>query len=902
MKSTPIRLLIILSVFIFVIQLFSCKKSTKSAYPVFKDKSLGQINTQLIRFDSMIYRNEIESFMENACPVVEKIIAKLTLRSDTSTIYYLLAKAYRIRGACGEWGGEFDQALSDYERAENIFNRYRQKNSFDAREEADLLNYLGVYYQNVSYDPTLSNRYLERSNDLNKTIDRPIELVRNWCNLANSALISNKLKDAEYSLNLAMEEYFRIPNRKDFLIDYYGILNFQGILYKSMADSLSLLGQNDAAKTKCDLSLGKYKKVLDGLEQMKDPTLLQRHLAVYLNCMALLQRHIDFYPHGADSIRQYLSEALDLIPLDLRNVYVQKLSYPLAFVLAREGNEKAGVDTIERAHLRNLAQGYYEKALVNPTLLDNAFNVLKTRVRVLGMLAQKSQNPKDWLNAIKACQDNLQRVIDIRERLVADASQESIPLEFHSATQYGLDYVYQYWKLTKKEANLDPGIELLSSSKALILEQQLQKTRLFDYRNTSSKAHPAFTEYTLQKTIQRQSQLGDQEALEKVRQQYRIYTDTLKNSHQVLSQRYYLERFAKTPLSVSKVRQLLPNGQTAIVDYQTIINHAYAMVITAKTAQLIPLPIDRNFFTTVEAYRKYLKSNSNKIHQVSHQLHQYLVAPLDSLLLTQQIKELIVLPDQNTANIPFESMVVKHQAKRNIYLLEKYDISYHYSLSAWLVQQQIEQQKAKPKEKLGCFVAVPQKDGQFAEACAALALPKLVNVSQKIAGKSGQKNYYPATNRNTFLKDCKKYDILQLTLHGCVDEQNNKQPYLVFAPGQSAKDRLWMQDIYDLSLNARLVVLGSCFTAQGEANSSEGAKSIARAFLFGGCPRVIAGINSVPDEAGATILTYFYENLFDKMPPVQALSAAKKKYVLNQKNPHPSLWASLVLFGDPSWQ
>ncbi len=882
--------------------LLSCKKKEGEVYPRFANEQLEQINEKLITFDSMIMLEQVDTFLAVACPQVDEIIHLLKQRPDTSQYYFLLAKAHRIKGACFEWSQSFDNAISEYFTASKIFDKFRQDNQYDAREEADLLNYIGVFYQNVEFDPGLSNSYLLRSNSLNEKINRPIEIMRNWINMANSSLTSKKLHLAKQYLESAKQVYKKL-NREEkdlFKIDYYGLMNYEGIYYKNLADSLQQIGQSGSANFLANKALFTYKKVQKDIEQLQNPNYLNKQLAMYLNIMNLLIRYNKNYPHVEDSINYYIRKSIGVVPEGYKSLFMEKFVSTRAFSLSLMGNPQAAIDTIEKTHQVYLKRGIYNKAFIDPASLNNAFNVIVTRDLLYSELAKYTNSEENWLKAIKAYEDNLKLVINVRTQLAADAYQEQLSLEALARLEHGLSYVYEYWKLNKQESSLNYALGILSNTKGLLLGQQLQRSRVMNYYRNATPGHPSYKDFLFQKTMRKESLKEDQTQYEKTKEQYKLFLDTLSSSKNPISRRYHLERFANVKPTIEKVRALLPDEQTAIVDYQIIYKHSFALVITKRSSKLIPLPIDAQFFNLVDTYNKQLEGNSSDIYTSAKKLYRYLISPLKQMLELEKIKHLVVLPDKHIANLPFEPLISEEATTHKTFLLDHFQISYHYSLSSWLLQKEILAKGVKSNKKLGCFIAAPRKDGEYPELCAALALPRLAKMSQKIATKLGAE--HPQSTRKTFINNHFKYEIIQLTLHGCVDQEKDQQPYLVFAPGETEKDRLSMQDIYSLSFNARIAILASCLTAKGKVGSGEGAQSIARAFLYGGCPRVIAGINSIPDQAGASILGYFYDQLGKGITPVEALAVAKRQFIQKSKDKHPSQWAGLVYFGDPNWE
>ena len=109
-----------------------------------------------------------------------------------------------------------------------------------------------------------------------------------------------------------------------------------------------------------------------------------------------------------------------------------------------------------------------------------------------------------------------------------------------------------------------------------------------------------------------------------------------------------------------------------------------------------------------------------------------------------------------------------------------------------------------------------------------------------------------------------------------------------------------MRDIYNLSLNADLVVLSACETGIGELKRGEGIISLARAFAYAGAKSIVTTLWSVDDARTKDLMVFFYRNLLQGMPKDEALARARSDYFEKYKgaNAHPYFWAGFVGIGD----
>jgi CHAT domain-containing protein/Tfp pilus assembly protein PilF len=148
-----------------------------------------------------------------------------------------------------------------------------------------------------------------------------------------------------------------------------------------------------------------------------------------------------------------------------------------------------------------------------------------------------------------------------------------------------------------------------------------------------------------------------------------------------------------------------------------------------------------------------------------------------------------------------------------------------------------------------------------------------------------------------------EYRILHFATHGLL---NNKIPALsglVFSlvdeKGRPRNGFLRLHEIYNLRLNADLVVLSGCQTALGQEVSGEGLIGLTRGFMHAGAPRVVASLWNVNDQATANLMKLFYRRMLkDGLRPAAALRAAQIDMWRTEPNAVPYRWGAFILQGD----
>jgi CHAT domain-containing protein len=148
-----------------------------------------------------------------------------------------------------------------------------------------------------------------------------------------------------------------------------------------------------------------------------------------------------------------------------------------------------------------------------------------------------------------------------------------------------------------------------------------------------------------------------------------------------------------------------------------------------------------------------------------------------------------------------------------------------------------------------------------------------------------------------------EYRVVHFATHGFL---NSAKPELsgivlsLFEPdGDEARGFLTTTDIFNLHLNADLVVLSGCRTALGKEMRGEGLVGLSRGFMYAGAPRVMASLWRVDDAATAELMKRLYRGMLKQgLPPARALRVAQLDLMRRPRFRHPFYWAAFQLQGE----
>lgn len=389
--------------------------------------------------------------------------------------------------------------------------------------------------------------------------------------------------------------------------------------------------------------------------------------------------------------------------------------------------------------------------------------------------------------------------------------------------------------------------------------------------------------------------------------------------------RYYAFKYKDEVVGVEDVRSDM-SSREAVVEYmideptsERKKGQLFKFVITNDDLIFRRETIDSTFINDIESVYQFLTSNkylftglkdfknySTSAYRLYHVLLQDEKSSLEG-------KELVVIPDDKLDYIPFDALLsqMPDTTKMNFrtlpYLVKDYSISYTYS--ATLLFDYFEKDKVAKKDLLAF---APSYEGDTRDYTASaefrsglLPLPavsKEVDFIHKYISGDVFKDSLAQEDR--FKKLAPNYDILHLAMHTIINDTLPMYSKLAFSkPYKGEKDDGWLNtsEIYTMNLKARMAVLSACNTGSGKLQKGEGVMSLARGFLYAGCPSIVMTLWEVEDESGAHIMKDFYRFLSKGKSKTEALREAKLEHIRNADplKAHPHYWLGYVVVGNP---
>ncbi|NNE71772.1 MAG: CHAT domain-containing protein, partial [Rhodothermales bacterium] len=142
-----------------------------------------------------------------------------------------------------------------------------------------------------------------------------------------------------------------------------------------------------------------------------------------------------------------------------------------------------------------------------------------------------------------------------------------------------------------------------------------------------------------------------------------------------------------------------------------------------------------------------------------------------------------------------------------------------------------------------------------------------------------------------------RFRFVHFATHGLVNDDRPDYSGLALA-GSGTDALLQASEIFNLPINADMVVLSACETGLGQLVKGEGMVGLTRAFMYAGASTVAVSLWSVSDQSTSTLMREFYGHLRGAdASKTEALQRAKLTLLSDESTAHPFHWAPFILVG-----
>ncbi len=402
------------------------------------------------------------------------------------------------------------------------------------------------------------------------------------------------------------------------------------------------------------------------------------------------------------------------------------------------------------------------------------------------------------------------------------------------------------------------------------------------------------------------------------------------------------------PLSLPQIQASVLDENSVLLEYALGAERSFLFAVTKNSLKVFELPkraeiesLARSFYDSLKTPRKSLadeterqtetriqKANAEST-RTSAELGKILLFPVAGAI---ENKRVLIVSSEVLQYIPFaallspKSQVASSKSLSNgqrttdngKYLIETNEIINLPSASALATLRKTDRQ---PTGKELAIFADPVFDGkddrlqplikQSTDSATRSKYERLVFSGQEAARIAlfvpPEKRFsaigLEANLTNLRKQNLSQFRILHFATHSSLDPRFNELTGVVLSlidEKGNSQDGIWrLNEIYNLKLNAQLVVLSACETGLGAEIRGEGFVGFTHALMYAGAKSVVASLWLVDDRPTFKLMERFYQAMLkENLPPSVALQKAQISMIKEKGLDNPFYWAAFTLQGE----
>jgi CHAT domain-containing protein/Tfp pilus assembly protein PilF len=599
----------------------------------------------------------------------------------------------------------------------------------------------------------------------------------------------------------------------------------------------------------------------------------------------------------------------------------------------------------------DLAGEYYSQAInyiTDSDISDPGFSVdlqdVTYPVKLIENISGKSRvlkaryevnESRDELIAYLRLTGIASEIIDeLQTSFQSEASKLSL-LDTHYGIYAGaLDVLYELYAADGDKAWLDEMITFSERSKSRIALELLQDVEARRFGGIPEEVLARERELNEQVAVYLQqvnlhlekNDEGEAEAL-------RLYRDSLFYAQRNLDNftrsleseypAYYRLKYDRRIADRKDIQAMVEPGES-IIAYAFGEKALYAIVIDRENVGVGKIENGDELTESIRALRQaVISSNTSDYLEKARSLYVQLIGPLENHLMEGA---LTILPDQVLHYLPFELLLTEDPAQtayhRLPYLIRSYEIS--YSPSATVMMSKMNSRPADPRNLLALApfndvnigtvltddASTSSEVSRYLNQLAPLPLTgfEAREIAKLFRERTSiQSFFFPeqaevltdrrASRSRVMEGRLDDYGFIHFATHAFINERYPALSGIALHPGSGDDGIVYLNEIYNLQMNADLVVLGACDTGLGELHRGEGIIGFTRAFFYAGASNLVVSMWKVNDQPTAHLMIDFYRHIRNGEDYSSALRNAKLNLISHPEYAAPRNWAAFVLMG-----
>lgn len=393
---------------------------------------------------------------------------------------------------------------------------------------------------------------------------------------------------------------------------------------------------------------------------------------------------------------------------------------------------------------------------------------------------------------------------------------------------------------------------------------------------------------------------------EQLRRAYSDYEDIALKSELTRSGHRIVRQSQPATLEVA---QKVLDSRTAIIEYLFTEEKLYALIITRSSLSSVLLPVTKaNLAAKVKLFRSLIfngeQNDETDWQPVACDLRQSLIAPLEQTGALRGISRLGLIPAGFLHDLPFAALA-RREGERARFLVEDYSI-FHVPSASWLANLSGQRRSASSGLSMLSFGRNESEEPELLPL--EFAVEEARAVAAVFEGDARVESEATETGLNQLAPH---FRYIHFATHAVTEPEMPLLSRLKLQSTEADDGNLTVREILALGLEADLVTLGACQTAQSYPSSDgpidAGRIGLIEAFLHAGSRSVMASLLPISDRPTTEMMKTFYMNLQSK-EKVEALAETQRAMIRGElflveegqkrEFSHPRYWSPFILTGD----
>ena len=544
-----------------------------------------------------------------------------------------------------------------------------------------------------------------------------------------------------------------------------------------------------------------------------------------------------------------------------------------------------------------------ESQLFNKPILDYTviLAVLKDYLEVYSDKFELTHSEDDLKKVLKII-DELDKIItDKRGDYNSEYSKLEQLKDSYFIYEKGIENCVAYYTVKNEKKYLEKAYELSAKNKSSTLASLQYSRDVFSKTLPEDLYLKLSSLETKKREIESDLFSDSNNDKNKVNNTYLGLMNELNEFKQNLSKQY--PEIAKqlkenqTNISFQSIQKSLPK-HARLIDIFYGTENIYLFNISKNNISLESIPNSKDLQAEYKQYSSWTKENnsSTEYHEISQHLYNTIYMKTFNKFKGTPDESIFIMSDGLLHNMPVEAFWMGDK-----YVVEKYNISYFYTLDQLLQSHKIE---FLPDSYIGFGSKYSESlnaklDSDY--GLMGISLPNLNYAEKEINDNSqiykGEVFIGEKASKQNFLDFAINEDnIIHTALHGIILDENTSA---IIFDNRNEDILLSSNEVYSLRLKNDLTILSACYSASGKIYDGEGARSLGRSFLYAGSKNILSSLWAASDQATENVISNFLAGVKNKQSLQHALTKAKRDY-LRTASPayrHPSYWANMVLIG-----